>query len=64
MLAFLMHHKTGTHLADATIGALHLKEWEYKRDDHFPRGVIKHDFNFNKVFNSGSMKVIHFVRDP
>lgn len=72
ILTILMHHKSGTHLGDALIDALHLERSDYIRDSHFPSGQDK-DSNFlpwrvsdsfEHRFYNNSMKVIHFVRDP
>jgi len=72
ILAILMHHKSGTHLGDALIDALHLERSDFIRDAHFPSGQDK-DSNFlpwsvsarfEHQFYNNSIKVIHFVRDP
>jgi len=72
ILTILMHHKSGTHLGDALIEALHLEGSDYIRDSHFPSGQDK-DINFlpwrvsdrfEHLFYNNSIKVIHFVRDP
>lgn len=72
ILSFLVHHKTGTHVADAIKDVLHLDGWEYRKDNHFPQGVNRDDGHyswpvsrtFEHLFYNGTMKVVHFVRDP
>jgi len=67
-----MHHKSGTHLGDSLIDALHLERADFIRDAHFPSGKDK-DSNFlpwrvsdkfEHWFYTNKIKVIHFVRDP
>jgi len=71
-LAFLMHHKSGTHLGDALIAAIHLESSEYIRDTHFPSRddrdstflPWKVSDSFEHLFYNNSINVLHFVRDP
>jgi len=72
ILAFIMYHKTGTHLGNAVISSLHLQKNQFLRDCHFP--TISHknrtflpwgvNSSFERLFYNDSMKVIQFVRDP
>jgi len=71
-LSFLVHHKTGTHLADVIQDALNLEGWDFHKDTHFPEGKNRDDLHwswpvsrlFEHLFYNGTMKVVHFVRDP